>query len=185
MRSKEKSRRHRANGRTLAVRVLSPAATRGTLTIGPFAIPCALGRSGQQALKREGDGATPVGRWPFRCAYFRRDRIAPPRTALRTQPTQRDDGWCDAPGDRNYNRPVRLPYPASAEEMWRRDHLYDLVVVLGYNDRPRRRGAGSAIFLHIARDGYLPTEGCIAVARRDIVRLVSLLRPGDAIRVGR
>ena len=76
-----------------------------------------------------------------------------------------DDGWCDASADRNYNRPVRHPYSASAERLWRSDGLYDLVVVLAYNERPRVRGRGSAIFMHVARPGYAPTEGCIALAR--------------------
>ena len=82
------------------------------------------------------------------------------------------DGWCDAPADRNYNRPVRHPYPASAERLWRADGLYDVVVVLGYNDRPRVRGRGSAIFMHVARPGYAPTEGCIALARPHLLRVL-------------
>jgi L,D-peptidoglycan transpeptidase YkuD (ErfK/YbiS/YcfS/YnhG family) len=86
-----------------------------------------------------------------------------------------DDGWCDAAGDRNYNRRVRHPYPASAERLWRQDGLYDLVVVLGYNDRPRLQGRGSAIFVHIARPGYRPTAGCIALARADMLQLARLL----------
>lgn len=86
-------------------------------------------------------------------------------------------------GDRNYNRPVRLPYPDVTEFLWRDDHLYDIVVELGYNDRPRRRGLGSAIFMHLARPGYSPTEGCIALDRRDLNRLLALCGPGSAITV--
>ncbi len=92
-----------------------------------------------------------------------------------------DAGWCDALYDRNYNRPVRLPYPASAERMWREDRLYDLVIVLDHNQRPRRQGGGSAIFLHVARPGYGATEGCIALARPDLVRLLADIRPGSLI----
>jgi L,D-peptidoglycan transpeptidase YkuD (ErfK/YbiS/YcfS/YnhG family) len=94
----------------------------------------------------------------------------------------RSDGWCDAPGDRNYNRPVRQPYPASAEPLWRGDELYDLVVVLDYNLRPRVRGRGSAIFMHVARPGYRPTEGCIALRRDHLQLLLSWLAPGSIIR---
>ena len=82
------------------------------------------------------------------------------------------DGWCDAPTDRNYNRPVRLPYPASAERLWREDELYDVVVVLGHNDCPRTKGRGSAIFMHVAKPGYAPTEGCIALALPHLLRLL-------------
>jgi L,D-peptidoglycan transpeptidase YkuD (ErfK/YbiS/YcfS/YnhG family) len=94
------------------------------------------------------------------------------------------DGWCDDARDRNYNRPVGHPYPASAERMWREDHLYDLVVVLGYNDVPRRRGSGSAIFLHLAREDYRPTEGCIALTPRHLRFVLSRLRRGSRIRIG-
>lgn len=170
--------------RQFVVQSLSRAAARGWLSWGPFRVPCALGGAGQRVLKREGDSATPIGRWPLQRALFRPDQLGRPRTRLPTRALRRHDGWCDSPGDRNYNRPVRLPYGASAEEMWRRDGIYDLVVVLGYNDRPRRRGAGSAIFLHLARDGMTPTAGCIALRRADARRLVAHFRPGDLIRIG-
>ena len=96
---------------------------------------------------------------------------------------RRHDGWCDAPADRNYNRPVRLPYAASAERLWREDELYDVVVILNYNVRPRSRGRGSAIFMHVARPGYAPTEGCIALARGHLLRLLERLRVPAAIGV--
>lgn len=95
---------------------------------------------------------------------------------LPVQPLKPDDGWCDAVADRNYNRKVRHPYPASAEQMWRGDALYDLVVVLDYNERPRVRGKGSAIFMHVARPGFLPTEGCIALRAGDLRKLLGILR---------
>jgi L,D-peptidoglycan transpeptidase YkuD (ErfK/YbiS/YcfS/YnhG family) len=170
--------------RQLFVRVLSRRATTGTLIFGHLRLPCALGRGGCKPLKREGDGATPLGRFPLRQAYFRPDRLARPRTGLPLRPIRADDGWCDAPGDRNYNRLVRRPYPASAERMWRADQLYDIVVVLGYNDRPRVQGRGSAIFLHVARGALEPTEGCIAVRRADFRKLLPLLGPGTVLRVG-
>jgi L,D-peptidoglycan transpeptidase YkuD (ErfK/YbiS/YcfS/YnhG family) len=102
---------------------------------------------------------------------------------LPVQRIRRMDGWCDAPGDRNYNRPVRHPYPASAERLWRDDALYDMVVVLRHNQRPRLRGRGSAIFMHVARPGYLPTEGCIALERGHLLRVLERLRPGSVVEV--
>lgn len=166
------------------MRSLSRRATRAWLSLGQFRLPCVIGRSGQRVLKREGDGATPIGTWPLREAYYRSDRSLRPRTQLPLRRIRSIDGWCDEPRDRNYNRRVRLPYPASAEDMTRSDPLYDLVIVIGYNDRPRRRGAGSAIFIHLARADWTPTAGCIALKRRDIMRLASWLRPGDLIRTG-
>lgn len=173
--------RQRSRGLHAVVRAASLAAARGHLQVGTRLLPCALGRSGRRAIKREGDGATPVGSWPARMVLYRPDAMPRPRTGLPCRPIRRTDGWCDAPHDRNYNRLVPLPYPASTEEMWRADALYDVVVVLGYNDHPRRRGAGSAIFMHVARPGFEPTAGCVALRRAELVRLVGRMRPGSRV----
>lgn len=159
----------------------------GRFDLGGRWTTCALGRGGVIAAqdKREGDGATPLGVWPIRRVLYRPDRAPAPRTALPVQPISSDDGWCDAPSDPCYNRPVKLPYPASAEAMWREDHLYDLVAVLAHNDDPPRPGLGSAIFLHLARDGYGSTEGCVALSRPDLIDLVSRATPGAAISVAK
>jgi L,D-peptidoglycan transpeptidase YkuD (ErfK/YbiS/YcfS/YnhG family) len=97
------------------------------------------------------------------------------------QPIEPDDGWCDDPADPNYNRPVKHPYTASAERLWREDGVYDIVVVLDYNDDPVVPGKGSAIFLHLARPDYAPTEGCVALARADMEALLAQAKPGDAV----
>ena len=160
----------------------------GRLQIEPGrVVRCALGPAGvvEAADKREGDGATPAGAWPMRRGLYRPDRAPAPRTALPMSPIAPDDGWCDAPGDAAYNQPVVLPYPASAERMWREDGLYDLVVVLGYNDSPPVPGRGSAIFMHIARPGYAPTEGCVALARADLEAVMALAGPGSVLEVAR
>jgi L,D-peptidoglycan transpeptidase YkuD (ErfK/YbiS/YcfS/YnhG family) len=161
------------------------ASADGWLDLGDGRARCALGPAGvvPAADKREGDGASPAGIWPIRRVLFRPDRGPPPATALPVQAIAEDDGWCDAPGDPAYNRPVKLPYGASAERMWREDHLYDLVVVLGHNDDPPAPGRGSAIFLHLAKPGYAPTEGCVALARPDLERLLRIARPGDAVEI--
>lgn len=134
--------------------------------------------------KREGDGATPVGRFPLHRLLYRRDRLpAVPATALPASPIARDDGWCDDPGDPAYNRPVRLPFAAGHEKLWREDGLYDLVVVLGHNDDPPVPGLGSAIFLHVARPGYEPTEGCVALALDDLLDLLRVCGPDTVMTV--
>ena len=168
---------------TVVVVARSAGAKTGYVHLGPLRFPCALGRGGSRMRKREGDGATPIGRWPVLRVLFRADRLPRPRTALPVQRIVPEDGWCDAPDDRNYNRPVRHPYPASAERLWRQDALYDVVVVLGHNQKPRLRGAGSAIFMHVARPGYLPTEGCIALRRDHLLRLLDRLQPGSEVEV--
>src|SRR5512134_3666158 len=166
-------------GRDVVVRGLGAAARTGTVSFGQLVLACALGRSGRRVLKREGDGATPVGRWAVRDVFYRSDRVRRPQTRLRVRPIRPRDRWCDAPGDRNYNRAVALPYPASAEALWRDDCLYDLVLVLGYNDRPRVHGRGSAVFLHVAAEGLAPTAGCVALRRHDVLRLIQRLAAGD------
>lgn len=160
----------------LIVRSLSAKATRAMVTFGPFRMVCALGRSGVRALKREGDGATPRGRFALRQVFINPVAWGRGPCGLSVRQLRRHDGWCDHSADRNYNRPVRHPYPASAEHLWRADGLYDAVIVVGYNDSPRVRGRGSAIFIHIARPGYLPTEGCVALSARDMRRLLPHLR---------
>lgn len=137
---------------------------------------CAVGRSGIRRAKREGDGATPAGSWPMRKLYYRPDRMAAPVSGLPLAALTPFDGWCDDPQDAAYNQPVRLPYPARAERLWRDDPVYDLIVPLGYNDAPVIAGAGSAIFLHLAQADYRPTEGCVALGRDD---LLAVLRDAD------
>ncbi len=144
---------------------------------------CVIGYGGVSDHKQEGDGTTPVGAWPAREVFFRGDRITQPITKLPCQSLSPRDGWCDDPLDSQYNRRVELPYPASHEVMMREDGLYDLIVVLGYNDEPVVAGRGSAIFLHVAAPDLKPTQGCIALRPRDLLRVVSAFVPGDIVEV--
>jgi L,D-peptidoglycan transpeptidase YkuD (ErfK/YbiS/YcfS/YnhG family) len=155
----------------------------GLMTAGDTALPCALGRAGVTRRKREGDGASPAGTWPLRYVLFRPDRIDRPVTNLAVRALSPTDGWCDDPADRSYNRPVQLPYGASAEALWRDDGLYDLIVVLGYNDDPPRTGLGSAVFLHLATPDLGPTAGCVAVHRADMVRFLPRCGPGTRLEI--
>lgn len=149
----------------------------GLLTWQAASCRCALGRSGIRTDKREGDGATPAGILPFRRVLYRADRIVRPATRLPVARLREDDGWCDAPEDSRYNRQVRIPYGARHERLWREDHLYDVLVVLGYNDAPVVPGRGSAVFLHVAQLDFAPTEGCVALALPDLLALLGALGP--------
>lgn len=155
--------------------------TAGEARWGARAMRCALGPSGIVAEKREGDGTTPAGRFPLRRLLYRPDRLAPPATGLPLLPLAPDDGWCDDARDPLYNRPVRLPYGASHERLWLVGEVYDLIVVLGHNDDPVRPGAGSAVFLHVARPDYAPTQGCIALAKPDLLAVLATAGSGDCV----
>jgi L,D-peptidoglycan transpeptidase YkuD (ErfK/YbiS/YcfS/YnhG family) len=141
---------------------------------GARLFPCAVGRSGLARNKREGDGATPIGCFTMRYLLFRPDRLDAPQTAgLPVRALAPQHAWCDDPADPHYNQPVNLPFAASHEVMWREDGLYDLVVVLGYNDDPVVPERGSAIFLHIGHEDLPPTEGCVAMRRADLLQILS------------
>ncbi len=144
---------------------------------------CALGPAGISSAKREGDGATPLGRFPLRRLLYRPDRLDRPVTGLPAAPLSPKDGWCDDPTDALYNRMIRLPYPARHERLWREDSLYDLLVVVGHNDDPVVPGAGSAVFLHVARPDYAPTGGCIALAAADLLAFLADAGPGDRLAI--
>jgi len=159
------------------------APSRGLVQLGDAIYPCALGRSGVRADKREGDGATPLGTFLLRRALYRSDRLARPVSGLQLDALTRNDGWCDDPRHPAYNRHVTLPFAASHEMLWRDDGLYDVVIVLGYNDDPPRVGLGSAIFLHCATSDFAPTEGCIALARQTLLDLLPELSPATALHV--
>ncbi|AXS42262.1 L,D-transpeptidase family protein [Breoghania sp. L-A4] len=168
----------------LRVRALPGSRTRGRLTFGTLDVPCALGRSGLTRRKREGDGATPMGSFALLRAYFRADRQPRPESNLPLRALRPDDGWCDDAHDGRYNMHVTLPFNPSHECLWRSDRLYDVIVVLDYNLRPRVRGGGSAIFFHVAREGFAPTEGCVAVAPDAMRRILARIGPGMTMRIG-
>jgi L,D-peptidoglycan transpeptidase YkuD (ErfK/YbiS/YcfS/YnhG family) len=157
----------------------------GWFDLGGRRVRCALGRAGVVAAreKREGDLASPAGAWAVRRVYYRPDKGPAPQTALPAQAIEPDDGWCDDPSDSVYNRPVKLPHHGSFERLWRDDDLYDLVVVLGYNDDPPQPQKGSAIFLHVAKPAYAPTEGCVALAKEDVLAFLAAARPGDTVEI--
>jgi L,D-peptidoglycan transpeptidase YkuD (ErfK/YbiS/YcfS/YnhG family) len=143
----------------------------------------AVGRAGVSAHKAEGDGATPAGIFSLVSAFYRSDRLSPPRSGLPVRALAPSDAWVDDPSDRNYNRLVSLPYSAHTEPMWLDDALYDLLVVIGYNLNPVVPGSGSAIFLHVARPDFSPTAGCIAIEKDTLLRLMPRFGPASTIAI--
>jgi L,D-peptidoglycan transpeptidase YkuD (ErfK/YbiS/YcfS/YnhG family) len=169
---------------TLFVRAKPADRRRGWLIAGPLALPVALGRSGIKANKREGDGGTPRGRFRLRRLWWRADRLARPSTLLPVRPIRRSDAWCEEPRDPRYNRPIRLDPDRAGDRLWRTDNLYDLVIEIDHNTRPRVAGRGSAVFVHVARPKFAPTAGCVALDRAVLRRLARRLTPRTTIVVG-
>jgi L,D-peptidoglycan transpeptidase YkuD (ErfK/YbiS/YcfS/YnhG family) len=167
--------------RRLLVRRKPAAPTRGVLVAGPLALPVALGRTGIKANKREGDGATPRGVFRLKRLWWRADRHPRPATSLPARRIDPDVGWCEDPGDRHYNRPVKLPPASKAGRLARADRLYDFIVEIGHNTRPRIAGRGSAIFIHVARPGFAPTAGCVALEIGSLRRLLARIGPRTRI----
>ena len=167
----------------LTIQADSADSSLGWATLDAHRWRCALGGGGVREDKVEGDSATPAGEFPLRRIYFRNDRLVLPKVNLPARPISRHDGWCDDPRSDSYNRLVHVPNDWSHEKMWREDGLYDLVVVVGYNDDPPEGEWGSAIFLHIARDDMGATQGCIAFARADLMELLPLITRDTRLRV--
>jgi L,D-peptidoglycan transpeptidase YkuD (ErfK/YbiS/YcfS/YnhG family) len=151
------------------------------LGAGAWTVPVALGRGGIKANKREGDGATPRGTFRLRRLWWRADRHPRPATLLPARRIMAQDGWCEDPADRRYNRPIKLAPESHADRLMRTDTLYDFVVELDHNVRPRVAGRGSAVFIHVARPGLAPTAGCIALRLATLRRLLARLGPRTRI----
>jgi L,D-peptidoglycan transpeptidase YkuD (ErfK/YbiS/YcfS/YnhG family) len=168
----------------LRVRPLAGNRARGWLTAGPFRVPCVLGAGGIVRMKREGDKATPAGRFRILWGYCRADRTRLRSAGAPLKPMRRDQGWCEDPSSPRYNRPVRLPAADCTDRMWREDHLYDLTFVLDQNFLRRAKGRGSAIFFHLARADLTPTAGCVAIEPSDMRKLAPQLARGAVMDIG-
>jgi L,D-peptidoglycan transpeptidase YkuD (ErfK/YbiS/YcfS/YnhG family) len=149
--------------------------TQGLLRAGHWLLPVALGRGGVRAGKREGDGGTPRGRFRPLRLWWRADRGPPPPTFLPLRRIDRADAWCENPADRRYNRPFRRSAIEPGDRLWRDDGLYDIIVEIDHNTRPRVAGRGSAVFIHVARPSLAATAGCVALKRQDLKRLAAFL----------
>jgi len=165
----------------LRVRARAGRRSQGWLTAGPLTLPVALGRGGIKANKREGDGATPRGRFRLKRLWWRADRHPRPATLLPVRRIGADDGWCEDPADRRYNRPVKRTPDSRADRLARSDDLYDFIIELDHNTRPRIAGRGSAVFIHAVRPGFAPTAGCIALRLPALRRLLANLGPRTRI----
>ena len=170
--------------RTVRIRAAAGDPRRGWLTAGGRTVPVALGRGGIMANKREGDGGTPKGTFQPRQVWWRADRHPRPHTFLPVRPIRPEDAWCEDPGSRHYNQPMRLDRAQTGDRLKRDDHLYDFIVEIDHNNTPRIAGRGSAVFLHLARENFSPTAGCISMTKASMLRLLQRLGPETKIVIG-
>jgi L,D-peptidoglycan transpeptidase YkuD (ErfK/YbiS/YcfS/YnhG family) len=168
----------------IRIRAAAGDPRRGWLTAGGRTIPVALGRAGIRANKREGDGGTPRGTFHPRQLWWRADRHPRPRTLLPVRAIGPEDAWCEDPSSRHYNQPVRLDSARGGDRLKRKDHLYDFIVEIDHNCLPRIQGRGSAVFLHLARDNFGPTAGCVSMTKSAMLRLLARLGPDTKIVIG-
>jgi L,D-peptidoglycan transpeptidase YkuD (ErfK/YbiS/YcfS/YnhG family) len=174
---------HRTTLANLNVRTRPGNRRQGWLVAGPRSIKVALGKGGIKANKREGDGATPAGRYRLVRLWWRADRAPRPQTMLPVRPITAADGWCEDPSDRRYNRPVRMIAGQPGDRLKRADALYDLIVEIDHNQRPRIAGRGSAVFIHVARADMTPTAGCVSMPAGTLRRLLARLGPDTTITI--
>ncbi len=144
---------------------------------------CVFGRDGVTTEKMEGDWKTPKGTFPIRKIYYRKDRISDLETTIKCIPLSENDAWCDDPTKKEYNTFIKLPFAGSYENLWREDEMYDIIIVLGYNDSPVIKEKGSAIFIHIAKKNMEYTKGCLAVKKEDMLKLVNKITPETEIEI--
>jgi len=155
----------------------------GIIKVANKTYKCSIGKGGVSANKKEGDGCSPTGTFPLSLVLYRRDRLPPPKTSLPLIPIQENHGWCDDPQHKDYNTLITTPHDGTFEHLWRQDQIYDIIVVIGYNVDAVVPDKGSAIFMHLASRNYLPTEGCIALKRETMLKILSKAAPDASIEI--
>jgi L,D-peptidoglycan transpeptidase YkuD (ErfK/YbiS/YcfS/YnhG family) len=173
------------NKKTLRIRAVIGQKHKAMVQLGSINWIADAGRGGIRRKRVEGDGISPIGSWPIRRLWIRLDKGPRPLCGLPIQIIKKTDGWCDDRQHTCYNRPIVQPFTKSHEALWRDDDLYDVIVELGYNDFPVKKGKGSAIFMHIARPDRGPTAGCIALPKEKLRLLLRHMTKGTHVQIAR
>ncbi len=153
------------------------------LTYGIYKVKCAIGKRGINLKRKEGDLTTPRGNFKIINIFFRKDRVKNFKTKLKKIPIHKGLGWCDDPLSNKYNRLVRYPFKYSTEKLYRSDNIYDIILVLNYNIKPTIKNKGSAIFIHVAKKKFSPTKGCVAIMKKELRKLSSLVTKETIVRI--
>ena len=155
----------------------------GLIKYKNFKFRCALGKAGMGEKKREGDNVTPTGTFKIVKIYYRSDRIKKISSKFRAIEITKNMGWCDDPNSKNYNQLVNLPSKYGHEKLFKKNNIYDIIVVLNYNMKPVVKNKGSAIFIHVAKKNYQPTQGCIALKKNDLLKILSKINKNIKIKI--
>ena len=153
------------------------------LSINHYKVKCAVGKRGIGIKRREGDLITPKGKYKIKCIYYRKDRVTNFKSKLPKFPILKDMGWCDDPASKKYNKLVKFPYQFRAEKFFRKDNIYDIVLVLNYNLNPIIKNKGSAIFIHIAKKNYKKTEGCVAIKKFELLKILKKIKKNTKVKI--
>jgi len=153
-----------------------------TLEFDEFKFKCSIGKNGLKKNKIEGDKCTPIGLFDLGLLYYRQDRVPKPQTLLETKTIKKDTTWCDDPSNKFYNKEIKINKFINHEKFYRKDHMYDIILVVKYNYKQVVSGLGSAIFIHLTKD-YKPTAGCIALKKKDFLILLKVLNKKDKLKV--
>ena len=153
------------------------------LTYSKYKVKCAVGKRGIGLKKKEGDLITPIGQYKIKYILFRKDRIKKVQSKIRKIEIKKDMGWCDDSRSREYNKLIKLPFNYSHEKLYKKENIYDIILVLNYNMSPIRKNKGSAIFIHIAKKNYKKTKGCIAIGKTQLLKIIKEIKNNTEVKI--
>ena len=148
-----------------------------------YKVKCALGKRGIKKKKKEGDLITPKGNFKIKYVLYRKDRVSNLNTKLKKIAIHKNMGWCDDYKSKKYNKLIKFPFKYHAEKLYKKNNTYDIIVVLNYNMNPVKKNKGSAIFLHIAKKNYQNTEGCLAIKKNDLKKILNMINKKTIVKI--
>ncbi len=148
-----------------------------------YKLKCAIGKSGISSSKKEGDLTTPKGIFRLGYLYYRKDRNKPLFCELKKKVIKKNMGWCNDSRCKKYNKEIKLPFKYNAEKLHRKDNIYDLFIDIKYNSKPIIKRKGSAIFFHITNSNYKPTKGCVAISKKNFLKILPLIKKKTKISI--
>ena len=148
-----------------------------------YKVKCALGKRGIGNKRKEGDFITPKGLYKIKYILYRKDRVSKIKTKFNKVILKKNMGWCDDPKSSRYNKLIRTPFNYNYEKLYRKNNIYDIILVLNYNMNPIQKGKGSAIFIHIAKKNYKKTEGCIAIKKKDLLKILKVIEVKTKVKI--